>query len=345
MAGFLENIMQGYINKMSGNKSGNNDALAAQNSASAYQRLQDAIAQDYDQQKQNAQANGQEWSMPSPTERMQDQVQAMILSGDPNLQARGLAMLDVPKEDDQTNLEKTAKLLNLTPMQVFDKLHPGAAQTHVNVNLPKQDQPMTFEDAQKLDWGNVPGGYQPGMSMMDAGRAGARLAATKDQAEAAATSQTVENAAGRMNEASQSTTPGGLPGMIAEGRNLPGLVGQGINMAANAARIPRNAADTQFVTARNTLSSYVSKQLNGASATDADIARIENMMPSLADDAATRQVKTQNVLAAVQNVVSSAKNKGGNIAPGVPSAPKAPTAPKAPQTRTTKSGLTYTVEH
>lgn len=90
--GVLDQIMKGYSDRVLGPDTG----AAAQQTASSYQRLQDAINQDYSQQQKMFETNpdnkGKQWVPPSPSERLQDQVGAMIQSGDPALQQRGLQL-------------------------------------------------------------------------------------------------------------------------------------------------------------------------------------------------------------------------------------------------------------
>lgn len=317
MAGLIDSFVQGYMSRMGGGRgnSGQLEAQQAQQTASAYQQLQDVMKQDYDMQKAEAQKQGKDWSMPSPTERMNDQIQAMILSGDANLQNRGLAMMDVPKDDEQTTLQKTAKALGWTPQQVFDKMHPGAASTRINVNLPKQDQPMTFEDAQKLDWSGVPGGYQPGMSMMDAGKAGARLASTKDQAESGATAGSTKTSLTEM-EQTPGTTQGAIPGTIADIRSRPDMLGQVLNTTLNAAGRPQRQPDVQFNARKAQVAGNITRLMSGAAASDQDVARVANMLPNLGDDAKTRETKFKVAQDQADIYVKSAKNKGGNNVDG-----------------------------
>ena len=197
MAGLIDSFMQGYINRVNAQNGGGraaNNTLAAQNTASAFQRLQDAISQDYSQQQAQAKASGQEWKMPSPTERFNDQVQAMILSGDPALQERGLALMTPDAMDKPTDFQRNYEYLKqsnpgLTEMEYFRTLHPGPANTRINVNLPKMDQPMSLEDLQKL---TLPNG-QPvpiGTSMREAGGMGAKVSQTKEQSEKGAAADT-----------------------------------------------------------------------------------------------------------------------------------------------------------
>lgn len=347
MAGLIDSFMQGYINRVNAQNGGGraaNNTLAAQNTASAFQRLQDAISQDYSQQQAQAKAAGQEWKMPSPTERFNDQVQAMILSGDPALQERGLALMTPDAMDKPTDFQRNFEYLkqanpNLSEMEYFRMLHPGPAQTRVNVNLPKQDQPMTFEDAQKLDWSAVPGGYKPGMSMMDAGKAGARLAATKDQAETDGATKIMDTSLKGM-ETSPGITTKPIPAAVSELRSQPGIIGQTVNTALNVANIPQNTADVKFIADRNMYVGQLTKAMNGAGASDQERENWLRQAPQLTDSPEQRRIKLKALRDATNQFNQIAKNKGGNLA----QAPKSPEAPKAPQQRVTKSGIKYTVE-
>lgn len=324
--GLLDDFAQGYMSRMGGGRgsSANNEALQAKQTASAYQQLQDIMKQDYDMQKTQAQKNGQEWKMPSPTERMNDQIQAMVLSGDPNLQARGLSLMDVPKDDETTSLEKTAKALGWTPQQVFDKMHPGAASTRVNVNLPKMDQPMSVDDLQKLTWptGTTP---IPGMTMRDAGQAGARIAQTKDQAETGGATTAMTNSLGGM-EANAGTTSKPIPGAVSELRNTPGIIGQAANTALNIAGLSQNPADVKFIADRNMYVGQLTKAMNGAGASDQERENWLKQAPQLTDDAQTRMIKLKALRDATQAFSQAAKNKGSTVA-------DAPTAPKPVATK------------
>ncbi|EOE0154424.1 hypothetical protein ACJ8S7_005077 [Klebsiella pneumoniae] len=333
MAGLLDAMMQGYTQKVLGSDSTAAKGQAAAQTADAYQRLQQAIGNDYALQKQQFESDpankGKTWQAPSTQERFNDQVQAMIYSGDPNLQARGLQLLDQPKADETTNLEKTAKLLGLDPMQVFMMMHPGPSQTRVNVNIPKQDQPMSFEDAQKLDWSNVPGGYQPGMSMMDAGRAGARLAATKDQAETTGATTVMDSSLTGMENNPQITQKP-VPAAVSELRSQPGIIGQIANTALNVAGIPQNPADVKFIADRNMYVGQLTKAMNGAGASDQERENWLRQAPQLTDSPQQRQIKLRALREATDQFNLIAKNKGGNVvkSPGAPKAPQAPVATK-----------------
>lgn len=97
MAGILDSLMQGYADRVLGPDTSGQ----VQGTASAYARLQDAINQDYSQQQKMFETNpinkGKSWVPPSPTERLQDQINAMIVSGDPQLQKRGLELVGTIK--------------------------------------------------------------------------------------------------------------------------------------------------------------------------------------------------------------------------------------------------------
>lgn len=329
MAGVLDSLMSGYTERVLGPDSGAAKNNAALQTATAYQNLQDAIAADYGQQKQQFESDptnkGKSWQAPDTSERFQDQVHAMILSGDPALQQRALGLIDQPKDEASTTLEKTAKLLNLTPMQVFQMQHPGPSSTNVSVNLPKMDQPMTLEDLQKLQ---MPNGQQPlpGMTMREAGQAGATVAQTKDQAETAGATNAMNRSLTGM-EQNQGVTSTPLPGAVAEARNYPGVVGQAINTGLNAAGFPQNQNDVKFLSDRAMYVGQLTKAMNGAGASDQERENWMKQAPNLTDDPSTRRIKLNNLREATRSFTQAAKSKGSsNI--NTPEAPKAPQATK-----------------
>ena len=366
MAGLIDSFMQGYINRvnsMNGGGRAANNTLAAQNTASAYQRLQDAISQDYAQQQAQAKAAGQEWKMPSPTERFNDQVQAMILSGDPALQERGLALMTPDAMDKPTDFQRNFEYLkqanpSLTEMQYFQMLHPGPAQTRVNVNLPKMDQPMSLEDLQRLQ---LPNG-QPvpiGTSMREAGAMGAQVGQTKEQSDKGSAAEISADAIKTLGQNLNPTT--NVKDTVVEAlRNAPGIPGQIASVAATAAGIPTNQSAVKFTQASQQASAQILKILSGASATDEEFQRIQNLFPQIGHSPATKAIKYNSMLDQTEAIVNRAKSQGVTGLPDMskiprarvpderkprgPAAPVTPQAPKAPETRTTKSGVTYTVE-
>ena len=350
MAGLIDSFMQGYINRVNAQNGGGraaNNTLAAQNTASAFQRLQDAISQDYSQQQAQAKASGQEWKMPSPTERFNDQVQAMILSGDPALQERGLALLTPDAMDKPTDFQRNFEYLkqanpNLTEMQYFQMLHPGPAQTRVNVNLPKMDQPMSLEDLQRLQ---LPNG-QPvpiGTSMREAGAMGAQVGQTKEQSEKGSAAEVSADAITRLGENLNPTST--VKDTVIESlRNAPGLVGQVSSVAAGAAGIPTNPAAVKFSQSQSQASTQLLKIMSGASATDTEYERIKALFPQITDSPATKAIKYNTMLDQTQAIVERAKSQGVTNLPdlskiprvAVPGQPKSPTAPQAPKPAATK---------
>lgn len=350
MAGLIDSFMQGYINRVNAQNGGGraaNNTLAAQNTASAFQRLQDAISQDYSQQQAQAKAAGREWKMPSPTERFNDQVQAMILSGDPALQERGLALMTPDAMDKPTDFQRNFEYLkqanpSLTEMQYFQMLHPGPAQTRVNVNLPKVDQPMSLEDLQRL---RLPNG-QPvpiGTSMREAGAMGAQVGQTKEQSEKGLAAEVSAGAIKQLGENLNPTTT--VKDTVIESlRNAPGLIGQVSSVAAGAAGIPTNPGAVKFTQSSQQAAAQTLKILSGASATDEEFQRIKNLYPQLTDSPETKAIKYNSMLDQTQAIVDRAKSQGVTNLPdlskiprvAVPGQPKRQTAPQAPKPVATK---------
>lgn len=318
MAGIIDSFMQGYINRvnsMNGGGRAANNTLAAQNTASAFQRLQEAISQDYSQQQAQAKASGQEWNMPSPTERFKDQVQAMILSGDPALQERGLALMTPDAMDKPTDFQRNFEYLkqanpNLSEMEYFRMLHPGPASTNVRVNIPKQEQMVSIEDSQKIV---MPDGSNPPVGSTYAWVAanGGKTVKTKDQSESAATGEVIDEGVKGMQAASPQTTQKPIPGTIAELRARPDLLGTIINTGLNVAGSPQKPADVTFMTRRNQVGMNITRLMSGASASDQDVARVTSMLPSLTDDPVTREIKFKAAQAQAKAYIDSARQKGG----------------------------------
>lgn len=335
MAGLIDSFMQGYINRVNAQNGGGraaNNTLAAQNTASAFQRLQDAISQDYAQQQEQAKAAGREWKMPSPTERFNDQVQAMILSGDPALQERGLALMTPDAMDKPTDFQRNFEYLKqanpgLTEMQYFQMLHPGPASTRVSVNLPKQEQMVSIDDAQKIV---MPDGSNPpvGATYSWVAAHGGRTVKTKDQSESAATGEVIDDGVKAMQAASPQTTQAPIPGTIAELRARPDLLGTVLNTGLNVAGAPQKPADVTFMTRRNQVGMNITRLMSGASASDQDVARVVGMLPNLTDDPATREIKFKAAQAQAKAYIDAARQKGG--ATRGQSTVQNPQAPKAP---------------
>lgn len=323
MAGLIDSFMQGYINRVNaqnGNRSGNTasvNAMTAQNTASAFQRLQAAIAEDYKQQKADADANGRQWSMPSSSERFNDQVQAMILSGDPALQERGLALMTPDAMDKPTEFQRNFEYLkqsnpNLSEMDYFKMLHPGPASTRVNVNLPKQEQMVSIDDAQKIV---MPDGSNPPVGSTYAWVAahGGTTVKTKDQADTESSAGTTANASKNLSETSVNLSDKPGRSILNEARTMPGIIGQGINVAANAVGLPQTQTEAQFGVYRQQLASSITKQLSGSAASDQDVARVLAGLPSYSDSPMQRNVKLKAVQQQVSQLVGSAKSRGSNI--------------------------------
>lgn len=350
MAGIIDSFMQGYINRvnsMNGGGRAANNALAAQNTASSFQRLQEAISQDYAQQKENAKASGQEWNMPSSTERFNDQAQAMILSGDPALQERGLALMTPDAMDKPTEFQRNFEFMKaanpgLTEMQYFQLLHPGPARTNISVNLPKMDQPMTLEDLQKLQ---LPNG-QPvpiGTSMREAGSMGAKVGQTKEQADKGSAAEISADAIARLGENLNPTST--VKDTVIESlRNAPGLIGQVSSISAGAVGIPTNPAAVKFSQAQSQASTQLLKIMSGASATDTEYERIKAQFPQIGESPAAKAIKYNTMLDQTQAIVERAKSQGVTNLPdlskiprvAVTGQPKRPTAPQAPKPAATK---------
>lgn len=319
MAGLIDSFMQGYINRVNSQNGGGrvaNNTLAAQNTASAFQRLQDAISQDYSQQQAQAKASGQEWKMPSPTERFNDQVQAMILSGDPQLQERGLALMTPDAMDKPTDFQRNFEYLkqanpNLSEMEYFKMLHPGPASTNVRVNIPKQQQMVSIEDSQKIF---MPDGSHPpiGSTYEWVASRGGRSAETSDQSKAGQATDTLSGSMETIrNNIDASPTP--VSGAVTALRTQPGLVGQIVNTAANAAGVPMKQTDVQFQSATRMATGQVTNLMNGAGASEGERDYWATLQPLPTDDQMTRRVKFNQQNDFIRNMTNRARARGVQV--------------------------------
>lgn len=320
MAGLLDSFMQGYINRVNSQNGGGkmaNNTMSAQNTASAFQRLQDAIGQDYAQQKAQAQQSGQDWQMPSPTERFNDQVQAMILSGDPALQERGLALMTPDAMEKPTDFQRNFEYMKkanpgMTEMQYFQMLHPGPAQTRVNVNIPKQQQMVSIEDSQKIF---MPDGSHPpiGSTYEWVASQGGKSAETSDQSKAG---QAVDTLGGSMDTIRENIRASDTPvsGAVTALRTQPGLIGQLTNTVANAAGVPMKPTDVKFQAATRMATGQVTNLMNGAGASEGERDYWATLQPLPTDDATTRAVKFNQQNAFIKNMTNRARARGVNVA-------------------------------
>lgn len=345
MAGILDSMMHGYTERILGSERGGGDEFSAQNTAAAYKNLQDAIAADYEQQRKMFESNpanaGQSWQAPGTEERFQDQVQAMILSGDPALQKRGLALISAPDSSmgaaDREFANLRADNPNLTYSDYFRMKHPGPGSTNVSVNLPKMDQPMSLSDLQLL---SLPNGMPVpvGASMREAGAMGAQISQTKEQSEKGAAAQTAASSITRLgdniNAAADPKTS-----VLESLRTAPGIIGKVTSVGLNAAGVPANEGAVKFQQSQNVATQQLLKIMSGASATEGEFERIQNNFPQLTDDKRTRAIKYNSMLDQTQAIVERAKSQGATNLPDmskiprvpVPGAPKKPEAPAKPK--------------
>lgn len=330
MAGLLDSLMEGYSQRVLGGNSGSAKQNSAVNTASAFQRLQQAISDDYSMQKKNFESDpsnkGKSWSMPSATERFNDQVQAMILSGDPNLQERGLALMTPDAMEKPTEFQRNFEYMKsanpgMTEMQYFQMLHPGPASTRVNVNLPKQEQMVSIDDAQKIV---MPDGSNPpvGSTYSWVAANGGKTVKTKDQSESAATADVTEQSLEEMRKANPNTTSEPIPAAVAELRSMPGVVGQLSNTVLNAAGVKQKPGDVAFTTRRGQAASNITRMMSGANASDPDVARTIALLPNLTDDPSTREIKFRAAMDQARTYVKSAAMKGGAASQKAPVATK-----------------------
>ncbi len=325
MAGILDDLMQGYTASVFGNKP--NPVLEAQNTASSYQKLQAAIAADYGQQQKDFESDpanaGKQWQMPSPSERFNDQVQAMVLSGDPGLQKRGLDLIKPDENTQETADQKNFDWLsqqnpNMSQMDYFKMLHPGRAVTNVNI---KMDQPIPISDLQKM---TGPDGkpLPPGITYTQAVAMGAKLNQTENQTNRGLAVDSINQ---NFNTLHDNIDPSGNSAgqkILDTARTTPGVVGMVANAAAGAMGIPSNNAADKFALSINNINSQVIKLMSGLAVSDSEYARWRNTLPNITDSSQTRRIKFNQMLDFATDIGNRAAKAGVSDVPDFGSIPK-----------------------
>lgn len=331
----LDNLMQGYANKVLGGGKGENP----QQTADAFQRLQQAIANDYSQQKQEAEAQGNKWEMPSASERFQDQVNAMILSGDPALQNRGLALVEAPK-DERTAFQKEYEFLSrgnpsLDPMALYNQVHPGRAVTNVNVNTGGGFEGINFlspEQKQQLNLPQNTSYYVTKSGEIKMAPGGADLATQQQTNVTKSSIQTTGDLLFGDNGLYKATE------QTVSKMNVPKSLQRPAEAAVAASQVylqndPRYA---QYDAIRGNLASSIGRAYLGEKGvmTDEDTARISKLLPDpIRDNEATAKSKYKYIQ---QIINTSDPTKARNM---VYSGHQATGG-----THTSKSGIKFTVE-
>lgn len=158
MAGLMESIIQGYSNAVLGPDTSG----ASQQTADAWQTLNDALNQKYANQKKMFESDpnndGKQYQAPDPMTRFKDQVSAMISSGNPLLQKRGIELISAPTSNSNTPAIKEYQYALRQgykgDLKDWKKLYQ--AGTTVNVNTGNDGQGVYLTKDQKVQGGLDP---------------------------------------------------------------------------------------------------------------------------------------------------------------------------------------------
>lgn len=354
MAGFWESMIQGYTDRVLGPDQG----AAAQSTASAYQQLQSALNEKYEQDRlafeQDPSNQGQAYKLPDATTRWGDQINAMITSGNPTLQQQGLGMLE-----DYYNKTATASASSM-PAAVkeyqyavkndgftgtFQDWKEAMKSGGVNVTVGGDGRGVYLTKEEK-----VAGGLDPNAPYVWT-KDGPKPVGTSKESEAQKPVNVAETTVNDIDE--MLFGDNGLMNNYKEGTE--GRVGEVVK--ANVQRYlqddPRYAMYDQL--AQGSLSN-MARALGGekGALSDSDVARVQTLLPIVTGiNPDTPKVASQKIRR-LKNLVKLARQKGGltsdeikRYTTGYAGTTKSevPAALKRPARQlTSPSGITFTVE-
>ena len=323
MAGIMDSLIKGYTNRVLGPDQNE----AARNTATAYANLQDAMNTQYNEQKvafETDPANkGKSWSAPTPIERAQDEISAMILSGDPTLQSRGLQMYGSiqPTSDSSTAAIKEYQYAVSHGYKGTFKDWKEAQKggTTVNVNSSNVDKPVTISDLSKLtmpDGSPVP----PGTTYGQLRDMGATLAQTQPQAKSGTSADIIGTNLQLLRDSIDAdSSPIRGAGTVL--RTAPGVMGSMVNAAMTASGYPMNDKAVDFNTSVRTITGHVTNLMNGAGASEGERDYWASLQPQFTDDLNTRKRKFNNILEFGQFMAERAKSAGVKDVPDFKATP------------------------
>lgn len=314
MAGFMSDLAKGFMSQIAGPAAG----PSAADTSSAYAQLQQAINQDYSQQKKNFETNpdnkGKSWTPPSAQERLRDQIDAMVLSGNPMLQQRGIQLIGTIKPGDKTAFAKDYELLKgenpeLKAMDVYNKLHPGRAQTNINVNTQGQEKPIPINELTKLVLPSgepVPYGTTPSQAK----KLGAKLVQSAAQTKTGTSTEIMGNSLKVIKDNIDTSSDNPIDAAAAEVRSQPGVVGSVANLALTASGKNAKVSDVKFNQATRQLTGVVTNLMNGAGASDTEREYWASLQPKFTDDVNTRKIKYNQMVDFAASMAERAKQSG-----------------------------------
>lgn len=356
MAGIMDSLMQGYANRVLGPDT----SAAAGNTATAYAKLQDALNQNYADQKKQFETNpdnaGQQWQAPDPLTRLQDQISGMVMSGDPTLQARGVQLLGTvqPKGASQPAAIQEYQYAVGQGYQGTFADWKKAQKSGTTVNIGQGDKQVSISDLKNLtlpDGSPVP----PGTTYSQLTQMGAQVKPSEGEATTATAADQMQSAITDIgNVIGSDGFDDTLSGLATQVRTRGDWIGGVADTALKAAGIDLSPGQAKLARASKQLGSQTLKVLSGASATDEEYQRVMSQLPQPGQPP---EVFRQNYMATVRNynqMAARARKRGINIPDikGVEigkakvntAVPASLARPGAAGQFTSPSGITFTVE-
>lgn len=316
--GILDQIAKGYSNAVLGPD-------PAQ-TADAYSRLQQELSSKYDKDKQIFEADpanaGQQYKMPDPLTRWQEQVDAMIKSGNPVLQKEGLNQLsmyqqrataatsvDAPSSVKEYQYAQGQGYQGSYQQWVLDKA--AANKSSVNVSVAPAQQLLGLKDSMGLV--NEQGEHPPvGIPLGELPGRGYRPMLSETQRQAGTAGDVLQSSTAGLG---QNLETGGTPtsNVVNELRTSPGVVGSVADTLLSAAGVPMTSTAVRFNNYKTSVTQQAVKLMSGASATEGEMATYRGMLPKFTDSPETKRIKFQQAADFAKSVVS--RNAQGGVRP------------------------------
>lgn len=315
---FFQGVMSGLKQSVLGP-----DAADPNTTATAYQKLQQQLADQYGQAQQKFEADpnnkGKQYSAPDALTRWSDQVNAMIQSGDPILMKEGLAELSQvnaagARPENQHTPTAAIQEYQLAQQQGYGgtfadyqkMMHPG---TNVHVNVNSGDKLMPISDAKQLV---LPNGQAPvGMTLNQAMAGGAQLVQSDTQRQAGAA---VDSLTGGMQDLGQALNEGGMQdavsGQATQLRTGGGVTGALVDTALNAAGVPLNPAAARATAASKQVTGQLTKLLSGAGASEEEYNRVLSQVPAPGQSVTMQKENWKRTQANIQALTKRARAAG-----------------------------------
>lgn len=317
--GFLDQIAKGYSNAVLGTD--------PSQTANAYAQLQQQLSGKYNKDKAVFEADpanaGQSYKMPDPLTRWQDQVDAMIKSGDPTLMKEGLGQLsqyqqratatstvEAPSSVKEYQFAQAQGYDGSYQQWVLDKAAANKSSFKVTVN--PSEQLLSLKDSMGLV--NAQGEHPPvGIPLGNLPSMGYKPMLNDTQRQAGTSGDVLQTATNALGD---NLDPGGTPAtnVVNELRTSPGVIGNVADTLLSASGIPMTSTAVKFNNYKTSVTQQTVKLMSGASATEGEMATYRGMLPKFTDSPETKRIKFQQAQDFANSVVN--RNAAAGVAPG-----------------------------